>query len=146
MTPEQRLARGAMWFYWVAALSMLNAVLAAAGQDYRMVMGLGLTEILSALPTALYGKGPMGAPEIGFILSGNLIITGITAGFGYLSLRRHTWAFITGFVLYLLDALILLLFKDWFSLAFHAYVLYQLFNGIKACIELKKTSLNPPPQ
>jgi len=136
MNAEARLARGAVWFYWVAGLSMLNAVLAASGQDWRMVMGMGLTEILSALPKVVTNQ--MGPAEITFILSGNLIISGIVAGFGYLSLKRHTWAFILGAVLYLLDAGILLLFQDWYSLAFHAYVLYKFFDGIKACFDLRK--------
>jgi hypothetical protein len=105
-----------------------------------MVMGLGLTDILCALPQILAGKGPLGGAEIAFILSGNLIISGIVAGFGYLSLKKHTWAFITGAVLYLLDAVILLLFQDWYSLAFHCYVLFKFFGGIKASLELK----NPP--
>ncbi len=139
MNAEARLARGAVWFYWVAGLSMLNAVLAASGQDWRMVMGLGLTEFISALPKVLTHQ--MGAGEITFILVGNGIIAGIVAGFGWLSLKGHTWAFILGAILYLLDAAILLIFQDWYSLAFHAYVLYKFFDGIKACFDLKKPPL-----
>jgi hypothetical protein len=138
MSPEARLARGARWFYWVAALSLLNAVLMASGQEWKMVMGLSLTDIICAMPQILHGKGPLGAPEIAFILSGNVLVAGFVAGFGYLSLKRHTWAFILGAVLYMIDAIPLVLLQDWYSLAFHAFVLYQFFNGIKACFDLKK--------
>jgi hypothetical protein len=138
MNAEARLAQGAVWFYWVAALSMLNAVLAASAVDLRMVMGLGLTEILSALPQIANHHTALSPTEIAFILISNLVIAGIVAGFGFLSLKRQTWAFILGASLYLADAAILLFLQDWYSLAFHAYVLYKFYGGIKACFELKK--------
>ena len=142
MSPEQRLARGAAWFYWVAGLSFLNAVLAASGQNIRMVMGLGLTELISAL-TQAFLHGSLGTGGIVFILACNAFISGIAAGFGYLGLRRQAWAMIMGFVLYLLDAGLILLVQDWYALAFHAYVLFQLFNGIKACLELRRAAPVP---
>ena len=145
MDAEARLARGAVWFYWVAALSLLNTVLALSGQDWRMVMGLGLTEFLSALPKALAHDAPLGTGAIAFIVVSNLVVAGIVAGFGWLSLRRQTWAFILGAILYFMDAGLLLMCQDWYSLAFHAYVLYHFFNGIKACFDLKRPIPQPVP-
>jgi hypothetical protein len=50
---------------------------------------------------------------------------------------------ITGMVLYLLDGLILLPFGDYLGLAFHAYVLYRLYWGLKLVPEYQR--LTQPP-
>jgi hypothetical protein len=46
-------------------------------------------------------------------------------------------------VLYLLDGLILLPFGDYLGLAFHAYVLYRLYSGLKLVPEYQR--LTQPP-
>ena len=32
---------GAQWFFWIAALSLVNSVIAIAGQEWRFIIGLG---------------------------------------------------------------------------------------------------------
>jgi hypothetical protein len=145
MTSEARLAKGATWFYWVAALSLVNALLAVSGQDWRLIMGLGITDILCYLPTVVTQSKELGVPEIAFIISGNVLVAAFVAAFGYFSLKRHIWVFVLGTILYLADAALLLIGKDWFSLAFHAYVLYLFFDGIKACFDLKAAAAPAPP-
>jgi hypothetical protein len=40
-------------------------------------------------------------------------------------------------VLYSLDALLFIYIKDYLSLLFHAYAVYSIYRGLKACNELK---------
>ena len=37
---------------------------------------------------------------------------------------------------YALDSLLLLMFKSWISVAFHAYALYRIFQGFQAARQL----------
>jgi hypothetical protein len=57
---------------------------------------------------------------------------------GYLSLQKKNWAFIAGMILYFIDALIFLMVPDYLSIGFHAYALYRIFVGFKACIQFNK--------
>ena len=41
-------------------------------------------------------------------------------------------------MLYALDGLLLLAFKDIFSVAFHAYALFRIYNGMKSVPALQK--------
>jgi hypothetical protein len=52
-TLERQRRNGGQWFYWIAALSLINAALAFAGQEWRFILGLGVTQYRerSAAPT-----------------------------------------------------------------------------------------------
>src|SRR5438477_10996020 len=44
------LARsGANWFYWIAALSLLNSIIFFTGSNFSFFVGLGLTPLIDAL-------------------------------------------------------------------------------------------------
>lgn len=120
---EQRLARSANWFYWIAGLSLVNVF--ASQSNYEFVLGSGAVEAAPAFGT------------IAAIVIDSCIIGGF-AVLGYLAARRHTWAFVLGMVLYALDGLIFLFAKDWLAAGFHAFVLYVLFLGVQASIALNR--------
>jgi len=65
------------------------------------------------------------------------------ASIGFFASRRHIWAYIVGKVLYLLAGIIYLLIGDLLSAGFHAFVLFQLFNGCKAARALNIETLTP---
>jgi hypothetical protein len=46
---ERRRRNGGQWFYWIAGLSLINAALAFAGQDWRFILGLGVTQVVQEL-------------------------------------------------------------------------------------------------
>lgn len=120
---EQRLARSANWFYWIAGLSLVNAF--AAQSHYEFVLGSGAVEAASAF-------GTTAAIVIDACVIGGFAILGFLAG------RRHTWAFVLGMVLYALDGLIFLVAHDYIAAGFHAFVLYVLFLGAQASIALNR--------
>lgn len=122
-----QMKSGAGWFYWIAALSLVNSFSAFTGSDWRFILGLGITQIIDAFGNSVEGAGKI----IALVLS--LIVAGVLIGLGVLAGKRHTWAFIVGMVLFALDGLIFLLAQDWIGVAFHAFVLYCFFRGLQAC-------------
>jgi hypothetical protein len=67
----------------------------------------------------------------------SLIISGIFALFGYLAHQRNAWPFYLGMGLYVLDALLFLVFGDWLSFGFHLFALFGLFRGLRALGKLR---------
>ena len=45
--------------------------------------------------------------------------------------------FALGMILYLLDGLIYVMFQDWMSVGFHAFVLFGMWNGFNAYRQMK---------
>src|SRR5262245_38242766 len=62
---------GAQWFYWIAALSLVNSVLAIAGQDWRFIIGLGITQLVHEMG-AQGGNGGMLAGVVSLAVIGFL--------------------------------------------------------------------------
>jgi len=122
----QRAKKSGSWFYWIAGLSALNSVIVLAGSDRHFLVGLGITEILDVVGRRLGGAGSAVAMVFG------LAIAAVFGVFGYFACKTRLWAFVVGMVLYALDGLLLMSFADYFSVAFHALVLYFLFSGAVA--------------
>ena len=122
---EAQSRRGAFWFYWIASLSLVNSVLALAGQDWRFIIGLGMTQIVDAL-AAQAGRGWTAALLFDAPLIGGFVLLGTRA------VRGHAWAFLVGVSLYGLDALISLLAQDWLGLGFHVFVVIMILKGFQA--------------
>ena len=126
---EAQSRRGAFWFYWIAGLSLVNSVLAFAGQDWRFIIGLGMTQIVDAL-AARAGRGWTAALLFDALLMGGFVLLGT------LAVRGHAWAFLVGVSLYGLDGLISLLVQDWLGLGFHVFVLIMILKGFQAARHL----------
>ena len=127
---------GGDWFFWIAGFSVVNSLIAVVGANLHFVIGLGLTELFdAAAPAGTTGK------VIGFVLS--LLAAGVYALFGLFARKGAQWAFLTGMILYALDALLLLLVKDWLSVAFHAYALFRIFQGFQGAQRLAALRSQP---
>jgi len=48
---ENQVRSGASWFFWIAGLSVINAVILLAGGSWNFLIGLGITQFVSALGT-----------------------------------------------------------------------------------------------
>jgi hypothetical protein len=129
---NNKVISGANWFYWIAALSLVNTVIFLFGGNWTFVIGLGITQITDGIALEVQTGGRI----IAFIV--NVIIAGIFAGFGFLSRKRYTWAFITGMVLYAADGLLFILVQDVLSIIFHAIALFFMFGGLRAHFALKQ--------
>lgn len=140
LTLENQVRNGANWFFWIAALSIINSIIFNFGGGLTFVMGLGLTQIVDGF---LFGLTQEISGNIVNILRimgifVNLLLAGVFVVFGYFAKKRIHWVLITGMVIYALDAAIVAIFGDWLGLAFHALALIGLSGGIRAMSQLAK--------
>lgn len=127
---------GGNWFYWIAGLSLINTIIAASHGGVAFLVGLGFTQIFDALISEYGGI----FTAIGIPI--NLGVTAIYAALGYFACRRARWAFITGIVVYGFDTLLVLIFQNWFGLAFHIFAIYAIFGGLKADTQARNIEAN----
>lgn len=135
---ESRARSGANWFFWIAALSIVNTFLLLGAADRQFVIGLGITQLINAIAL----EAAKQAPETAGIAKGVAYVmtflgAAFVAAFGLGARYRLSWIFIIGMALYALDGLLFLLFQDWFSVAFHVFALTGIYRGLSACRELK---------
>ena len=122
-----RLASGANWFYWIAALSLINAISHSMGSTWGFALGLGLTQIV----TALMSPEGSGMPVVvGWLLIAMAV--GVFAFFGWYSRRPSLPVFIIGLVLFALDTAIFIFAADWLGVGLHVLALYFLWQGFVA--------------
>jgi hypothetical protein len=127
---QQRANAGANWFYWVAALSLVNSISNYAGSTWGFIAGLGITQALDAL------VGQAGGAKLA-ALGADLLVALVFVAAGWWAHRLKA-AFLLGMALYTIDALIFLLIEDWVSLAFHGFVLWSMFSGLQAFKTLRR--------
>lgn len=125
---ETQRRSGAQWFYWLAALSLINSGLALAGQEWRFILGLGVTQIVQEL-----AKSGDGATTAGLV---SLAVIAIFAGLGYQAVKGAAWAFPLGMTLYALDGVVFLLIQDWVGVGFHVFALAMILRGYLAARQL----------
>src|SRR5438552_9258108 len=97
------------WFITIAGLSLVNSILAMAGASIHFIFGLGLTQIVDALAHNSGGAGIV----LDLIING--LIAGVFVFFWNFARKGEKRAFYAGMGLYVMDALILLAFKDFLS-------------------------------
>jgi hypothetical protein len=122
---EQIVKNGAGWFLAIAGLSIVNSVLAMSGTGFHFIFGLGITAIVDAIGH----EGGTTGSALGLVV--NLFIAGVFLLFWNFARRGERWAFLVGMGLYAIDGLILVPFKDFLGVAFHAYALFRIYNGMR---------------
>ncbi len=139
----EQLRRGGNWFYWLAGLSMVNSLVAVFGGEWRLLFGLGITQFVDGFGLAFIAEEPGSTTiirSVVFVI--NLSIACAVASFGLLANKARSWVFMLGMVIYVVDALLLVLIADWLSVAFHVWVLFALFGGLKASLLINKMRAN----
>ena len=132
---EKQLKGGGSWFYWISGLSLVNSAIALSGSGTRFILGLGITQIFDEL-----AQGMRSGAGLAVAVVLDLLAAAVFVFFGVFANKRHTWSFIVGMALYALDGLIYLIAQDWLGVGFHAFVLFCLFRGFKACRALNVVS------
>lgn len=144
---EERSKSGARWFYIIGGLSLLTSIISLMGSDIVFLVSLGATVFANALARELAPR--MGEAVVVIALILDVLAAGVFILIGYFASKHQPWAFILGMVLYLLDSLVFLIFGEWLAVAFHAFALFGIFGGYKACARLaemrREASLASPP-
>jgi hypothetical protein len=148
---EERMKSGAHWFYWIAALSLITSFISLFGSKGGFLVSLGITQVVDGIAVAVAERADAGVVKI-IALVFDVMAAGLFALIGYFASKRHSWVFIAGMAIYALDALIFLLARQWLGIAFHAFALYCIFGGYKACARLSElagestlSGFDPPP-
>ncbi|MGV3503867.1 MAG: hypothetical protein ACO1O1_09165 [Adhaeribacter sp.] len=123
---ESAIASGANWFFWIAALSVLNSLLNYFYGNWNFFVGLSGMHLVDMFvqkdATLLRGLG----------LNLNLGAALLFCWLGLLARKRNRRAFLAGFLLYLADSLVFLLLADSASLGFHALGLFMIVGGYRS--------------
>jgi hypothetical protein len=133
---EAKLHSGARWFFWIAALTMINSIIVVMNGNWSFLAGLGITQIIDGL--ALNISGQVGSAAIAIALILNATVAGVFVLFGLQAGKRQNWAFIIGMILYALDGLIFVLAEVWASAGFHVFALICIFLGLRASLKLNE--------
>lgn len=123
---------GYPWFLTIAVFSVINALLAYFEVNLRFVFGLGLTELFTAVFANSFGS------NLFVFLSVSCLFAGLFVLIWFFSKQGNTWAYLLGLILYGLDALLIVYFKDWLAFAFHVFAFIGLFVGFMNLLEAKK--------
>ncbi len=137
-----RLASGANWFYWIAGLSLVNALAHSFGSNWSFALGLGITQVLTAMIIPEAGEAAGTIPAIlGWILMVALI--GLFAFFGWVSRKPSLVVFVIGMSLFALDGAIFIFASDWLGVGLHVLALYFLWQGFVAAREALREPVAP---
>ena len=128
---ERRVRSAARWFFWIAGLSLINTFSASSRGGVVFVIGLGVTQLIDGMASQLGQNGTAVALVIDVLAAGLFVLLGVFAW------KRQSWCFIAGMVLYGLDAVLFLVGGLWLGLGFHAFVIFWMFQGLKANMQLK---------
>ena len=139
---EKKHEGGSGWFGVIAVLSLINIILIMLNTGFLFPVGLGISTFAAAMfnfvPEPPDPEAVMVAKVIGVIfLFFSLVVIGIFFLCKSQARKGKNWAYVLGFSIYAADALICLLFRDWISLAFHAWGLFAIWGGFSALRELK---------
>ncbi len=147
MVLQSRTRTGMNWFYWIAGLSLINSGTYLFGASFSFVIGLGFTQLVDGIFTSIaqeLGTGAEWLRIVGFVI--DVCIAGVFVLIGYVGRKRVRWPVIVGMVLYALDAVLLILFKDILGAAFHAWALFAIWSGLKAMGQLEAFEKASNPQ
>jgi hypothetical protein len=136
---EHALKGAAAWFLWVAGLSLINSVLHLSGLRFQFIFGLGIAQLVDALARHAGGASLL----LDIIINGFLVAVFVV--FFNFARQGKKWAFRAGMILYLLDGLLMLFFKAYLGVAFHAFALFWMNGGIVAISKLRELEETSPP-
>ena len=126
---------GAKWFYWIAALSLINSAIFAFGGNISFILGLAVTQVVDGLfEVAISSGAPSAIKAIAVVI--DLAIAAMFALFGYYANKGMALAFIVGIVIYVFDGLVYLAVSDMLAAGFHAFALFFIIRGFLASRKL----------
>jgi hypothetical protein len=124
--PEKTVAphvrEAAQWFFWVVAVTAMDSVFVILGSQIHRFTGLGVTALVDRF-TAVN--------PVAHVIANGWLATPLLF-LGFWALEGERTAFTIGLSLYACDLALLAVAHDYFSIPFHAFILYQLYRGFAA--------------
>ncbi len=146
---ERTFKQGVSWFYWIAGLSIVNSLIVVLGLNWNFLIGLGWTQVIDAI-ALLIGDAINPGQDLFilklFALGIDIVIAASFVLIGYLAFKkRNRPIYLIGIGLYVLDAILFLVFGGWANLIFHLIALWGLFSGFRALSKLGTLVVGPQP-
>ena len=132
---EHRIRNGARWFYLLAGLGMVGGIIGHMELGIKIPFAFGITSFANNLVSLLGEYVALLSTSTIMFASGLAAI--LFVFIGYFAERRSRIAFFLGFICYLGDGILLFNLADYVALGFHIFVLYFLFQGMRATAMLK---------
>jgi hypothetical protein len=124
--PETTVAlhvrEAAHWFFWVVAVIAMDSLFMILGSQIQRFTGLGITALVDRFT---------GVSSVAHVMA-NLWLGTPFLFLGFWALEGERTAFTIGLALCACDTALLVAAHDYFSIPFHAFVLYQLYGGYAA--------------
>ncbi len=140
-------SRGANWFFWIVALSLVNAVLISGGSDRVLAIGTNATLIMDyAMKEAIAKSANMAGAFRGMEVIFDILVLGFYGFCGWMAVRGKPWAFYLGMTVFALDTLISVIDVDVIGGLIHAWALFTMWQGaqaLKQMIALRKAAEAP---
>jgi hypothetical protein len=122
---DPSIKNGAGWFWWIAALSVINTALIHSGSETSLAIGLGFTLMADAIFK----------DHLVIALVIDALALALVVGLGFLAHKGYVSAFVVGIILYGCDALIYVALGGWMGVGIHCVALFYM---IRAAVELRK--------
>jgi hypothetical protein len=123
---------GAAWFYWIAALSLVNSIMVLAGGGRTFALGLVVTMVADSIAASIALKPGGNMAVLGAALAFDAVVLGLLVLCGRLAQRRFLPVFALGMGVYLLDGLLSLRMGSAVGIGIHAYALWSMASGFAA--------------
>jgi hypothetical protein len=137
---EALCRRQAAGFYWIAGLSLINAIALAADWNFSLYLGLGVTQIVQVF--AMVAVEP--SMKAGFYVA-TLAVVALFGFLGWQARQIKRWPFVLGMLLYAADSVIFLAIQDVVAFAFHMFWLVFLWVGLRAVGPVQDARRRLPP-
>jgi hypothetical protein len=141
-----RLRSVASWFYWIAGLSLLNAIIVGTGANWAFYFGLAITQVIDVVGLKfkevqdISGGGGISGGQIACWFA-DLLVLGFFVFLAIMFTRRMAWALWIAVILYGLDTLFFLVGMHWVALGFHVFVIYKLSRGFSILKEAREIAV-----
>lgn len=141
---EEQFKSGATWFFWIAALSLINSLAMKFGGSWNFVIGLGSTQVIDSIALSAQEISPDSVFQA-LILMMDLGFAALFVVFGLMAQKRSLDSFEAGMFFYAVDSLMLLLVFDILGIIFHGIALFFLYRGWKGLRRLQQSQTRPAP-
>lgn len=128
---RKQTASCASWFFWIAAMTMINSVTTLSGSESGFAIGLTISMVVDALTVNAGSVAKLIA--VGF----NAACAGLLVFFGWKARRGLRWAFGLGLGFYGLDTLLSLIAPNAISIGLHAWALFSMGLGWRVAGRLR---------
>jgi len=140
---EQHFKMGASWFYWIAALTLVNSLAMKLGVSWEFVLGLGMTRIVDLLAMMVQDTTSGVMVFQAFIVALDVGFAALFAAIGYTAQKGSADSYEVGLVFYAFDSLLFLLSFDIIGIVLHGVALFFLFRGWRALKNMQKSQARP---